>query len=87
MDLIARGHAGTIRVSLLGAARTLLGYEPRLVADVASMPVPTVNLDSPHGTLTAVPPPLTLDGGTIALPVGRYGGAGPVRWSPGAPSA
>lgn len=74
INLIADRRGGVIRVSLLGAARTLLAYESRPGSQLASLSVPTATVDSPHGTLTAVPPPLTLDGNTIERPVALYGG-------------
>ncbi|WP_425308412.1 CoA transferase [Ammonicoccus fulvus] len=77
MDLLSDGRGGVIRVSLLGAARTLLAYESQPGSEVASLAVPTVTVDSPHGTLTAVPPPLTLDGNTLERPIEGYGRGNP----------
>ncbi|MBC9733104.1 CoA transferase [Nocardioides marmotae] len=78
LTLLARGRGGLVRVSLLGAARTLLD-RPRPVAEpagpVADLPVPTVTVDSPHGRLTVVPPPFLLDSRTAERAVGGYGTA------------
>lgn len=80
MAMLAAGRAGVVRVSLLGAARTLLGYAAPPREPPAPLAVPQVELDSPHGHLRGVPAPLTVDGQPLARPVGRYGDADP-RWA------
>jgi crotonobetainyl-CoA:carnitine CoA-transferase CaiB-like acyl-CoA transferase len=72
ISLLAREHGGIVRASLLGAARTLLGRGHRDVADELDLAVPTVSVGSPHGRLTAVPPPVVLDGATIERDVSGY---------------
>ncbi|GAB2985438.1 CoA transferase [Nocardioides montaniterrae] len=79
IDLLARGSAGTVRASLLGAARTLLDL-PRPAAGVATaLAVETVRVASAYGPLDAVAPPLEVDGHSLAAPVERYGSTEP-RW-------
>lgn len=76
LTLLADARAGVVRISLLGAARTLLAYAPPPRPDrMPSLPVPLAEVASPAGRLLAVPPPLTLDGATIELPVSGYGQA------------
>lgn len=73
--MLARRRAGLVRASLVGAARRLRDY-PVPDAAPTRLPEPVrVRMSSPHGTLEAVPPPLTLDGHTVEQPVGAYGQA------------
>lgn len=81
VDLLTRGRGGVVRVSLLGAARTLLGLAAPAPGPVDPPPVPLAEVASPHGRLRAVPPPLVLDGATIERPVGGYGAAS-LAWVP-----
>lgn len=71
--------AGAVRISLLGAARTLLGAAPPPPGPAAELPVPRVEVGSEAGRLDAVPPALTLDGEVLARDVGAYGAAA-LRW-------
>lgn len=80
MDLLADAAAGITRISLLGAARTLLAYPAPPQDAAGEFAVPRAGLDSPHGHLTALPPPLTLDDRTIEHAIGTYGGA-QLAWS------
>jgi len=75
ISLLARGHGGVVRTSLLGAARELLGL-PRSAAPEVSLDVPTVTVDSPYGALRTVPPPILLDGRHALGDVSAYGSAG-----------
>lgn len=75
VDLLARGCGGVVRVSLLGAARTLLDLATPAPGTVDPPPVALVEVPSAHGVLRAVPPPIVLDGATIERPVGCYGAA------------
>lgn len=75
LDLLARARAGIVRISLLGAARTLLDLPAPPPGDVVAPHVPLVDLAIPHGRLTAVPPPIRLDGRTIEAPITGYGAA------------
>lgn len=75
LDLLARARAGIVRISLLGAARTLLDLPAPPPGDVVAPQVPLVDLATPHGRLTAVPPPIRLDGQTIEAPITGYGAA------------
>lgn len=43
--------------------------------DVVAPQVPLVDQATPHGRLTAVPPPIRLDGRTIEAPITGYGAA------------
>lgn len=74
---LARARAGIVRVSLLGAARTLLAAPAPTDEPVEDLPIERVEVDSPHGHLGTTPPPLTLDGATIERPVSGYGAAMP----------
>lgn len=76
LRLLAEARAGTVRVSLLGAARTLLSWPAPPAEPPAEMPVPRVGVASAAGPLSAVPPPFTLDGATLERPVPAYGAAG-----------
>ena len=86
LDGLVRGRATTIRVNLLGAARTLLA-EPSPDARAAppavgreALEVPRVSVMSADGPLEAVPPPLRIEGRTLERPVGGYGAA-TVGWT------
>lgn len=78
LEALARGRAVTVRANLLGAARTLLDL-PAPTAALAVLEVPRRRVSSEAGVLEAVPPPLTLDGRTLAQDVGQYG-AGRAEW-------
>ena len=75
LDLLARARAGIVRISLLGAARTLMDLPAPPPGDVVAPQVPLVDQATPHGRLTAVPPPIRLDGRTIEAPITGYGAA------------
>ncbi|MDO5698724.1 MAG: CoA transferase [Dermatophilus congolensis] len=75
MRLLAEARAGIVRISLLGAARTLLAYPPPPEQAAAPLKISTVEMPSPHGELALVPPPLTLDGATIERGLTEYAGA------------
>ena len=77
--LLAQGRAGVVRISLLGAARTLLGLSPPPPGPAAELPVPRVEMGSEAGRLDAVPPAIALDGEVLARDVGAYGGV-ELRW-------
>lgn len=79
MDLCALGLGGVVTASLLGAARDLLAREAESGPQVTTTPT-TVRVESPHGELTAVPPPVTIDGRTVERPVGGYGMSTPIWW-------
>lgn len=81
LDLLAAGQAGVARVSLLGAARTLLALPKPPGGPTATLAVPSVRMDSAHGRLDAIPPPLTLNGATIEKPIAAYATANPT-WAP-----
>ncbi|MGK4188067.1 CoA transferase [Rothia koreensis] len=81
MDSLANESSGIIRISLLGAARTLLAYQPPTFDAPTGLTVPTVAMDSPYGKLTLVAPPLTVDRQTIERPIGIYG-LSPLAWAP-----
>lgn len=75
MDLLADAHAGIVRISLLGAARTLLAYPRRSsapAAPTAGLPLMRVQVNSPHGRISLPAPPLTVDGKLLHEPVGGY---------------
>ncbi|MFC7456866.1 CoA transferase [Brachybacterium sp. GCM10030267] len=80
LEALARARAHTVRVSLLGAARTLLAATPPPPREPAALDVPRVRVPSAEGVLDAVPPPLRIDGATLERPVGRYGAAR-AEWS------
>lgn len=80
MQLLAREQSGIVRISLLGAARTLLAYDAPPREAPADLPVATVEMASPHGQLALVPPPLTVNGRTIEHPIGAYGHS-PLSWT------
>ncbi|MGN7247311.1 CoA transferase [Janibacter anophelis] len=79
MSLLAQGRGGIVRVSLLGAARDLLAAP---VVDRPLLPSTdcVVQVDSPYGPLTTVPPPITLEGRTLEQPVAGYASA-PAAWA------
>ncbi|WP_420871121.1 CoA transferase [Micrococcus endophyticus] len=77
--LMAAGRAGVVRISLLGAARTLQGLAPPPPGPAAELPVPRVQVGSEAGRLHAVPPAIALDGEVLARDVGAYGAAA-LRW-------
>ncbi|GAB3623080.1 hypothetical protein GCM10027418_11620 [Mariniluteicoccus endophyticus] len=77
LQLLRNARAGVMRASLLGAARTLLAYPPPPAEPPELLRVDTVAVASPHGQLTLTPPPLTLDGATLAPPVAGYAQANP----------
>lgn len=83
ITLLARGRGGLVRVSLLGAARTLLDLDDPPPEAPADLDVPTVLVPGPGGELEAVPPPVRLDGATIERPVTGYAAAA-AEWLPGA---
>lgn len=78
LELIASGRGGLVRVSLLGAARSLLASGPPPEAeDEVSMGTTMVTVSSPHGTLFLPPPPILLGRRSIERDVGGYGAAAP----------
>ncbi|UBH25004.1 CoA transferase [Micrococcus porci] len=78
--LLVEGRAGVVWASLLGAARTLLGFAAPPEERVAELGVPHVTVRSAAGTLNTVPPPLTLDGASVERDVAGYGAAS-LRWA------
>lgn len=72
LDLLADASAGIVQISLLGAARTLLSYPRRPSTPAASLPVVSVQVNSPHGRITVPAPPLTMGGEPLQKPVGGY---------------
>lgn len=79
MTLCARGRGGVVTASLLGAARELLTTRAASGPPLKTTPV-TVRVPSPHGELTAVPPPVTVDGQTLERAVRAYGSS-PPSWT------
>lgn len=79
MSLLGQARGGVARISLLGAARELLLAAPAVHRQGHATTPQTVQVDSPHGRLTAVPPPLTIGGRTLEMPVGGYAAASP-QW-------
>lgn len=79
LSLLARGRSGTVTASLLGAARTLMSLPAPPELEPGVLPVPLAETAWQHGRLTAVPPPVTVDGRTLERPVGAYGGS-PLAW-------
>lgn len=84
MGLLSEHRGGTVRATLLGAARRLLSYRtpentPGDPHSASGMPdddtlrVDTVRVDSPHGEVTLPPPPLLVNGRTIEHAIGGYG--------------
>jgi len=80
IQMLARGEAGVVRASLLGAARVLLGRPAPPVATVAPPRAVTVEVPSPYGPVVAVPPPVLVDGAILERPIGAYSGAS-ATWS------
>lgn len=78
MGLCAQGRGGVVTASLLGAARELLATRSASSPPLKITPE-TVHVHSPHGALTAAPPPVTVDGHTLERAVGGYG-ASPLVW-------
>lgn len=72
MNLLTRARSGIVRISLLGAARTLLSHPRQGQHDHTSLPVESVSVASPRGCLTLPPPPITVDGARLHRPVGGY---------------
>lgn len=79
MESLARAQSCTVRLSLLGAAETLLALPAPPVQEPVELAVPRVQVRAGALRLDAVPPPLLVDGQSIERPVGPYGGAAP-RW-------
>lgn len=79
IGLLGLARGGLVKASLLGAARTLLGERRRGASDPIELAVPTVSVDSPHGRLVTVPPPVMIDGRTLSRDVGGYAAA-PLAW-------
>ena len=79
LSLLAQGRAGTVTASLLGAARTLMSLQTPPELEPGVLPVPLAETAWESGRLTAVPPPVTVDGRTLERPVGAYGGS-PLAW-------
>lgn len=74
MSLLSQARGGIARVSLLGAARELLAA-PANDRPIQATTARIVEVASPHGRLTAVPPPVTIGGRTLERPVGGYAAA------------
>lgn len=85
MRSLAAGRGSTTRISLVGAARALLAaprphrLQPPTHALPTQAPPTTVEVGSPHGTLVVPPPPVTLGGRTLELPVDGLG-TSPPTW-------
>ncbi|GAA4763857.1 CoA transferase [Microbacterium gilvum] len=79
VGLLAAGRAGLVRTSLVGAARTLLAAGPPPSGGSRSMDTPLVTAMSPDGPVVLPPPPVRLDGATLARDAGGYGTA-PLTW-------
>jgi crotonobetainyl-CoA:carnitine CoA-transferase CaiB-like acyl-CoA transferase len=79
IGLLGQARGGLVKANLLGASRILLSERRRGVSDPVSLEVPTVSVDSPHGRLVTVPPPVMLDGETLSRAVGGYA-AEPLAW-------
>lgn len=75
LEALADARARTIRISLLGASRTLLDAPPPPDRPPASLDVPSHAVRYGGIWLDAVPPPLRIDGSPIGLPIGVYGAA------------
>ena len=73
LSALADARARTIRVSLLGAAETLLALPAPPAQEPAALPVPRVEVRAGERRLRAVPPPLLVDGAMIGRDVGSYG--------------
>ncbi|MGP9694097.1 hypothetical protein ACT3TZ_05705 [Brachybacterium sp. AOP25-B2-12] len=79
LTALAEARARTVRVSLLGAARTLLAAPRPGPGEVVTPPVDRTRQDSDGLIVDAVPPPLLVDGTGITRKIGPYGAALP-RW-------
>lgn len=79
LTALAEARARTVRVSLLGAARTLLAAPRPGPGEVVTLPVDRTRQDSDGLIVDAVPPPLLVDGTGITRKIGPYGAALP-RW-------
>ncbi|MFC0673689.1 CoA transferase [Brachybacterium hainanense] len=81
LDLLAAGRGGIIRASLLGAATDLLGRGGAggAAPETAGTGAGLIELETPHGRVRAVPPPILIDGAQVSGPIGRYGASSP-RW-------
>ncbi|MGZ4475632.1 MAG: CoA transferase [Nocardioides sp.] len=77
IGMLARGEAGVVRASLLGAARTLLGRPAPSDGPVGSPRAHTVEVPSPYGPVVAVPPPILLDGETLERSISGYAASAP----------
>ncbi|MGY5766263.1 CoA transferase [Brachybacterium sp. DNPG3] len=77
LEALAAGRARTIRVSLLGAADALRSLPRPPDGAPAELPGPRVRVRSGARELLVVPPPLLVDGRTIARDVPEYGAAAP----------
>lgn len=75
MKCLARRQSGIVQFSLLGAARKLLSFPEFDGSNHLHPKVIRVRVDSPHGHLDAVPPPLLINGHTIERSPGRYSGS------------
>lgn len=82
LRLVGESHGGTVKASLLGAARRLLSYPQTqgFPTETAFEPL-TVAAASPHGDVTLPPPPMRIDGRTVERPIGGYGEAS-LSWLP-----
>lgn len=81
MSLLTQARGGLVRISLLGAARELL-TAPTADRPLGESTARSVQVPSPHGSLVAAPPPITLDGRTLERPVGGYGASAPAWLDP-----
>jgi crotonobetainyl-CoA:carnitine CoA-transferase CaiB-like acyl-CoA transferase len=76
MTLLADGRGGVVRATLLGAARSLLGRPRRPPReDAVVLEVPRVDVRSPYGVLSTVPPAVMIDGRPLRRDVLGYGTA------------
>lgn len=75
MEALARARASTLRLSLLGAAHTLLAMPSPPSEAPAMLEVPRVRVESAGSLLDAVPPPLRVAEASIEQPIGAYGTA------------
>lgn len=79
MGLLARGQAGLVRASLLGAARELMAWPPPPDGPRVPPADRRTEVTGPDCRLRVAPPALALDGRALERPVRRYGGD-PLRW-------
>jgi crotonobetainyl-CoA:carnitine CoA-transferase CaiB-like acyl-CoA transferase len=77
LEALAAARARTVRVSLLGAAGTLLALPAPPDLDPAPLEVPRRRVAAPGAVLDAVPPPLLREGATVERAVGGYGASAP----------